>query len=429
MADLRIKVSAQVDEKLAKAFKAAQDAPVAGEIIHRGISVKTIRPDTRECDFIASTDAIDSYEESVDQSSWRLDRYKANPVALFAHQSRELPIGKCTRCEVINGQLECTIRFSTEDLNPLAEQVWKNIKGDMLRAVSVGFIPHTIRYEKRDDRDLYILADNELLEISVVPVPANPDCLAKMKARALDEARERAAATHDAEFKARVVDAEPTNTTLPSTTERGTENSMDPKEALALVAAKDAEIAQIKATNDKAAADKAAADQRATAAEERAAKAEEEREAALETSKGFETTLTSVTKALTDTIGPKPQVAAGEAVAESPTELAARAVTKLIEADVEKYVGVKIDPAEKADFVELAKTNRPLFEKMIATRPDKKILGKSVIPGSNDTPTERSVSGADDGTELAELMDQEPSHIRGVVMSTDDGADLADLMG
>ena len=79
------------------------------------IYVRGIRELTRECDFVASTDAIDSYDEVVDQQNWVLERFMANPVALWAHQSRELPIGTVTRCEVVNGRLECTIQFSTED--------------------------------------------------------------------------------------------------------------------------------------------------------------------------------------------------------------------------------------------------------------------------------------------------------------------------
>lgn len=149
-----------------------------------GLHVRALRAEAREADFVASTDAVDSYEEVVEQS-WRLDRFKSNPVVLFGHRSRELPIGIATRCEIVNGQLECTLRFVTEDKNPLAEQVWKMVRDGELRAVSVGFVPNTVRVEKRDGRDTYVLADNELHEISVVPIPANPEALSKMKAKAI----------------------------------------------------------------------------------------------------------------------------------------------------------------------------------------------------------------------------------------------------
>lgn len=167
-----------------------------------GLHVRSLRAEAREADFVASTDAVDSYEEVVEQS-WRLDRFKSNPVVLFGHRSRELPIGIATRCEVVNGQLECTLRFVTEDKNPLAEQVWKMVRDGELRAVSVGFVPNTVRVEKRDGRDTYVLADNELHEISVVPIPANPEALAKMKAKAI------AAAVRDTTTDAALAAKEP----------------------------------------------------------------------------------------------------------------------------------------------------------------------------------------------------------------------------
>src|SRR5258708_3883344 len=130
----------------------------AGELTARsiGIHVRSLNIEQRTADFVASTDTIDAYDEVVDQTSWKLARYKANPIVLWAHQSRELPLGVATRCEMVNGRLECTIQFSTEDLNPVAEQVWKNVKAGVVKAVSVGFLPNTIRYEMRNGVEVYV---------------------------------------------------------------------------------------------------------------------------------------------------------------------------------------------------------------------------------------------------------------------------------
>lgn len=56
---------------------------------------------------------------------------------------------------------------------------------------------------------------------------------------------------------------------------------------------------------------------------------------------------------------------------------------KLIEAEVDALVGKKIDPSEKEEFVELRKTNRDLFNKMVAKRKEKR-LGERVV--SEETP-------------------------------------------
>ena len=135
----------------------------------------------RSATFVASTDAIDSYGEIVEQV-WDLARYRANPIVLYGHQSRELPIGMCTAVGVSGGKLECTIQFATANQNPVAERVWQLVQAQILRAVSVGFAPRTVRRETRDGKEVTVLSDNELHEISVVTIPANPEALAKMKA-------------------------------------------------------------------------------------------------------------------------------------------------------------------------------------------------------------------------------------------------------
>lgn len=136
---------------------------------------RSLNKSTREATFIASTDAIDSYGEIVAQN-WDLTRYRANPVVLFAHNSRE-PIGRATSVGVVGGRLECTIQFAEGIAR--AEEVWSLVQQGMLKAVSVGFRPREVRAELRDGKTIYVLDDNELHEISIVSVPANPEALAK----------------------------------------------------------------------------------------------------------------------------------------------------------------------------------------------------------------------------------------------------------
>lgn len=160
------------------------------DLVTRALLIRGIDEQSRTADFVASTDAIDSYGDVVEQK-WRLERYLANPVVLFAHNGRDLPIGQCVDVRLApgGGELLCTIRFATAEANPLAENVWQSVRQKTLRAVSVGFLPHDVRYEKRGDRDVCVLSDNELYEISVTPIPANPEALARMRARALGAAQ------------------------------------------------------------------------------------------------------------------------------------------------------------------------------------------------------------------------------------------------
>lgn len=118
---------------------------------------------------IGSTGLIDRQGESINPEGWSLDNFKKNPIILFGHDYYSLPIGKALKVWVEEGKLMFTIKFSSK---PFAQDVFDLIKEGMLNAVSVGFIP--LKWDEKGD---YTFAEQELLELSVVPVPANPEAL------------------------------------------------------------------------------------------------------------------------------------------------------------------------------------------------------------------------------------------------------------
>lgn len=156
------------------------------ELLHRSLdlSVRAMNVEARSVDVVASTPSLDAYSEVVVQD-WDLERYKKNPVVLYGHNSYCLPIGHAENVRVEKGQLLATLFFVDARANPLAEQVWQGIQQKSLRAVSVGFRCDAASQQEIDGEQRYVLTGNELVEISVVPIPANPDCVA-LEARSLD---------------------------------------------------------------------------------------------------------------------------------------------------------------------------------------------------------------------------------------------------
>jgi len=129
---------------------------------------------------IGSTADVDRYGDIVNQETWQLDDYKNNPVILWAHNAHFVedrpPIGKAIRVEVKNGVLEFDIQFDMED--SFAADVFRKYKQGFLNAFSVGFRPHE---HATDDEGHTILLNNELLELSACPVPANPNALNQLR--------------------------------------------------------------------------------------------------------------------------------------------------------------------------------------------------------------------------------------------------------
>jgi HK97 family phage prohead protease len=147
-----------------------------------------IRVEKREVDFVASTPDQDADGDIVEQD-FVFDRFLKNPVILFAHNSRALPIGKAANVRVEGGVLRMTVQFASKKANPLAENVFLLIKEKILRAMSIGFIPRDIRREMKDDKEVWVLSQNELIESSVVPIPSNQNALAELKAKAMTKSK------------------------------------------------------------------------------------------------------------------------------------------------------------------------------------------------------------------------------------------------
>lgn len=151
-----------------------------------GIAIKAAADGgARAFDVIASTEDVDLDGEVLVQD-WDLRRFEKNPVVLYFHNlsgifsgepEHSLPVGFATNTRIEQGKLLATINFVDEKANPLAEKCFQGFKQGSLRAVSVGFRPKSGAVEMRAGADVYVLRGNELLEISVCPVPVNPNAV------------------------------------------------------------------------------------------------------------------------------------------------------------------------------------------------------------------------------------------------------------
>jgi D-ribose pyranose/furanose isomerase RbsD len=141
------------------------------------IDVKSVDEENRRITFCFSDDKEDRMGEIVDQASWDVKNYMNNPLILFGHDSSipENILGQGTDLQLnIGGKSFVTAQFDEAEINPRADMVFRQLVKRTLRAVSAGFINHTT--EKSGDTP--VLKDNELLEISIVPIPANPRAIA-----------------------------------------------------------------------------------------------------------------------------------------------------------------------------------------------------------------------------------------------------------
>lgn len=132
---------------------------------------------------VGSTSVVDRMDDIIDQAGWLLKDFKTNPVILWGHNQAEEkpPIGKALKVWIENkgkknAKLMFKIQFDLQD--SFAAEIFRKIKDGFLNAVSVGFLPE--EWEELDPDDWFgglKYTKQQLLELSVVPVPANPQAL------------------------------------------------------------------------------------------------------------------------------------------------------------------------------------------------------------------------------------------------------------
>ncbi len=119
---------------------------------------------------VASTAVEDRHGEVVEVSGWDLKNFKKNPVLLWGHQHEIPAIGTAKNIKVEGEGKKARLTF--EPVFHEATDFAKALKAmveelGILNSFSVGFMPR--------DMDGNRYTQQELLEISLVNVPANPE--------------------------------------------------------------------------------------------------------------------------------------------------------------------------------------------------------------------------------------------------------------
>lgn len=145
--------------------------------------------------FVLSDESVDRYNTTFKVEGWELENFERNPVVLWCHNSRSLPIGKASVSKT-DAQLLAEVEFFDEATNPDAPRIMKMVDAGVL-GVSVG--ARVLESEYNLDRESEDEWENifnppidftraELLEMSVVAIPGNPNAL-PLREASLDELR------------------------------------------------------------------------------------------------------------------------------------------------------------------------------------------------------------------------------------------------
>jgi len=130
---------------------------------------------------VASTEDSDRSWEIIKANGWDYSNFMKNPVIIANHVYKiENIVGKATDIYVKDNQL--IIEWVFSEANPLGKLLGDLYEEWMVKTVSVWFIP-----KWRDEGNKRIITNAELLELSFVAVPCNPNALSLDQKKLLEE--------------------------------------------------------------------------------------------------------------------------------------------------------------------------------------------------------------------------------------------------
>jgi len=160
-------------------------------VARKTLSIKTEEISPRVIRFVASDESLDRDGDTISADGWDLAAYLENPVVLYGHNQRGFPFGKSIavfvdkrKRQLINDVWFPEIKdLCSDPTHPTQhaldiDMVYNMARLKLLNTESVAFrgtdytATATGRAYKRQ----------ELMEISIVPVPANPNAVAILRA-------------------------------------------------------------------------------------------------------------------------------------------------------------------------------------------------------------------------------------------------------
>ena len=147
--------------------------------------------DDRVIRFTFSTDQVALDGHRILAGAWKskdhdgLKDFKRNAIFGWAHDMTRPPIGRVISIDERNGVLSGAVKFAEYDF---ADEIYRLFRKGFIRGASVSWFPIAYKQARGPDREPGALDFSRvrLLEISAVPVPADPNALAEARGAGLN---------------------------------------------------------------------------------------------------------------------------------------------------------------------------------------------------------------------------------------------------
>lgn len=128
---------------------------------------------------VITTASVDRHRENIITSGVDTTNYMDNPVVLYGHDYGSLPIGKALKLVEMKNKIKARFQLAI-DIFPFANTVYEMVRNGYINAVSIGGVV------KKWSEDYMTIEEMEMVEFSIVPIPANPEAL--ITSRSIEQA-------------------------------------------------------------------------------------------------------------------------------------------------------------------------------------------------------------------------------------------------
>lgn len=147
---------------------------------------------------IVTTKSLDRHGEYIDTEGIDTKNYEENnPIVLYGHDYYNFPIGKTLKLTKMKNKMKARFQLAIAEYD-FAATAYKLILGGYLNTVSIGGLV------KKWTDDYKGILELEMLEFSVVPIPANPEAV--ITARSFEKMAGKPMEEVEKEYKAFMAD-------------------------------------------------------------------------------------------------------------------------------------------------------------------------------------------------------------------------------
>jgi phage head maturation protease len=177
----------QMEELGADTVAAIKTNPEVLQVRIKAEEPIAINEEQRKISYVVSDETPDRVGDIIAVKGWDLSNYKKNPVILWAHEAKDVPpIGRGHNVRRRYGpdRLTADVEFAPKEAYEFADTIYQLARRGFIRATSVGFMPKEAAQLDKEQRSKLglgpygqLFTSSELMEISIVAVPANPSAL------------------------------------------------------------------------------------------------------------------------------------------------------------------------------------------------------------------------------------------------------------